>query len=161
MAYAKVEFFMLKRDQIIGLGLIVLGVIFGIMTSRFPVAFTPEYPGPKAVPGLAVIGLIVCGLGIFIESTRKQGEEKAFFGKEGWKKVIISFVVLILYILGMKYLGYMISTPILLYVVATMFAKGQTARVWAKILYSIILTVLVYLVYVQLFGLALPRGVIF
>ena len=152
---------MFKRDQVIGLGLMAVGIFFWVLTSQFSMPLTPEYPGPKMLPTLAVFGLVVCGLGIFIESTRKQMKEKVFLGFDGWKRVALTFAVLILYVLGLKYLGYLISTPLLLYAVTSMFAKGKNVRVWAKILYSVLFTLLVYLVYVQLFNLALPRGMLF
>ena len=152
---------MFKRDQVIGLGLMAVGIFFGVLTAQFSMPLTPEYPGPKMLPTLAVFGLVVCGLGIFVESTRKQMKEKVFLGSDGWKRVGLTFAVLILYVLGLKYLGYLISTPVLLYAITSMFAKGKHVRLWAKILYSVLFTLFVYFVYVQLFNLALPRGSLF
>ncbi|OQB98872.1 MAG: Tripartite tricarboxylate transporter TctB family protein [Spirochaetes bacterium ADurb.Bin110] len=40
----------IKRDQFVGIFLIVVGVIYGYMTSKIDFAMTAEYPGPKAFP---------------------------------------------------------------------------------------------------------------
>ncbi len=113
------------------------------------------------LPTLAVFGLIVCGLGIFLQSTLKNVKEKQFLGKDGWIRGGVTFLILILYVLGLKYIGYMISTTILLYVLATLFSKGKQTRVVARIVFSVSFTILVYLVYVQLFKLSLPAGSLF
>lgn len=149
---------MIKKDQLIGAGLVIVGIFFGIMINQFSMPLTASYPGPKAMPSLAVFGFIVCGLGIFIQSTLKQAKEKVFLGKDGWIRAGITFGFLVLYVLGLKYLGYMISTPILLYALATLFSKGKNIKILYKIVFSVVFTVLVYLVYVQAFQLSLPSG---
>ena len=152
---------MIKKDQMIGAGLVLVGIFFGVMTSQFSMPLTAEYPGPKMLPTLAVFGLIVCGIGIFVQSTLKNAKEKVFLGKDGWIRGGLTFGILVLYVLGLKYIGYMISTPILLYVLATLFAKGRYTRLVPRIVYSVSFSILVYLVYVQLFKLSLPAGSLF
>jgi putative tricarboxylic transport membrane protein len=152
---------MIKKDQIIGAGLVVVGIVFAAMTSRFSVPITMEYPGPKMMPAIAVFGLIVCGTGIFVQSLLSKAEEKVFLGKEGWIRLAIGFVVLVLYVLGLVFVGYLISTPIFLFVTATMFSKGKSVKVLSKVIFSVAFTLLIYLLYVQLFGLSLPSGKFF
>lgn len=152
---------MLKKDQIIGAGLVVAGIVFAAMTSRFSMPITMEYPGPKMMPTIAVFGLIVCGIGIFVQSLLSKAEEKVFLGKEGWIRLAIGFVVLIVYVLGLMLVGYLISTPIFLFVAATMFSKEKPVKTLSKIIFSIVFSLMIYLIYVQLFGLSLPSGKLF
>ena len=72
----------LKRDQITGAVLVLLGIIVAVLVSQFKVPFAASYPGPKALPMIAVAGFIVCGAGIFVESTKSQKEEPVFLVKE-------------------------------------------------------------------------------
>lgn len=150
-----------KKDQVIGIALVAIGVFFAFLVSKFSMPLTASYPGPKMLPTLAVFGLIVCGIGIFVESTLKDKPEKIFMTKEGWARAGLSFLALVLYVLGLKYLGYLISTPVLLFVITAMFAKGKGLKVRSNVIFSVVVTVLGYLVYVQLFKLTLPSGVFF
>ena len=63
----------------------------------------------------------------------------------------------------MKYLGYLIVTPFLLYGLTTYFAKasGMNTRLWVRIVFSIVVAVAIWAMYVPLFGMTLPEGLLF
>lgn len=151
----------LKRDQITGAVLVLTGVIIAVMVSRFKVPFSSSYPGPKALPSIAVVGFLVCGTGIFVESTRSQKEEPVFLVQEGWIRVAESIALLAAYILVMKYVGYLIATPVVCYLLTTLYAKGSNSTVKGRLIYTAVLTLLLYVIYVFVFGLGLPAGELF
>lgn len=151
----------LKRDQITGAALVLLGIVVAVMVSGFRVPFSASYPGPKALPMIAVVGFIVCGAGIFVESTRSQKEEPVFLVKEGWIRVLVSIGLLALYILGMKYVGYLIMTPIICYALTTLYAKGSDSTLKGRLIYTVVLTAVIYIIYVFAFGLGVPTGELF
>lgn len=151
----------LKRDQITGVVLVVLGIVVAAMVTRFKVPFSVSYPGPKALPMIAVCGFIICGGGIFINSTRSKEEEPIFLVKEGWIRAACSLALLAGYILGMKFVGYLISTPVICYLLTTLYAKGSNTTIKARVLYAVLLTVIIYVIYVYAFGLGLPSGELF
>ncbi len=151
----------LKRDQITGIALIIFGVIIAILVNQFSVPFSANYPGPKALPMIAVAGFVICGFGIFWESTKSKKEETVFLVKEGWIKILVSIGLLALYILGMKYLGYLIATPIICYTLTTLYAKGYKTSLKGRLIYTILLTLIIYVVYVYAFGLNVPSGELF
>lgn len=43
----------IKRDQVAGAVLVILGIIVFVMTNQLSVPFTLSYPGPKALPMIA------------------------------------------------------------------------------------------------------------
>lgn len=151
----------LKRDQITGAVLVLLGIVVAVMVSGFRVPFSASYPGPKALPMIAVVGFIVCGAGIFVESTRSQKEEPVFLVKEGWIRVLVSIGLLALYILGMKYVGYLIMTPIICCALTTLYAKGSNSTLKGRLIYTVVLTAVIYIIYVFAFGLGVPTGELF
>lgn len=153
----------IKRDQITGLALVVLGIVFGVMTNNFKKPFTPEYPGPKLMPFIAVFGLVVCGLGVFINGCRQKGEDKPFLGKVGWTRVLVSFVGLCVYVAGLKYLGFLISTPIALYGITTYFAGSSKieTKLWVRIVFAVVVSLVIWAMYVLLFNMSLPVGMLF
>jgi len=151
----------LKRDQITGILLIILGLVVFILIQQFNIKFSMSYPGPKFLPGVAAFGFIICGTGIFFSSTFKKEEEKAFLLKEGWARLSISLIILCLYVLLLKYLGYLISTPIFTYVIVTLFAHGKQTKAINRMIFSVVISVIIYLIYSQVFHLPLPSGLLF
>ncbi|MGL5438102.1 MAG: tripartite tricarboxylate transporter TctB family protein [Lachnospiraceae bacterium] len=151
----------LKRDQITGAVLVLLGCIVAVMVNQFRIPFSASYPGPKALPMIAVIGFIICGAGVFITSTRNKEPEPVFLLKEGWLRSACSLGLLVIYVLGLKYVGYLISTPIISYLFAAYYAKGSNATLKAKVLFSILFTIIIYVIYIYAFGLGLPTGELF
>lgn len=153
----------IKKDQITGLVLIIVGLVFAYMTFQFKKPMTPEYPGPMLFPLIAVFGFVVCGLGIFLTSTFSKKEEQVFLMKEGWIKVIVTFIILCVYVFLMKYFGYLVVTPFVLFALSTIFAKGdgKEAKLVSRIVFSILFSILVYLLYVHVFSLTLPSGIFF
>lgn len=151
----------IKRDQLVGAVLIILGIIVFAMISSFSVPMTAAYPGPKMLPSIAAFAFVVCGTGIFIQGTLSKKEEKPYLLPWGWAKMGICIAILCVYVFLMKYLGFLIMTPICTYVLVTLFAKGQKTRLWARILFSVVLTLLMFVIYTMAFQLPLPMGTIF
>lgn len=151
----------LKRDQLTGAVLIILGIVVFLMTTTFSIPITASYPGPRMLPSIAAFGFVVCGLGILVEATMSKKEEKAFLTKEGWIRVLLTLVMIAVYIAGMTVAGYLITTPIILYVLTTMFAKGSKTTVKGRVIFSVLVAVTIYVIYVFAFGLTLPGGMLF
>ena len=147
-----------SRDQITGAIIAALGLVVFAMISTYSVPFRASYPGPKALPGLAAIGFVICGAGIFFEGCKKI-EEKTFLVKEGWIKLIVNIVAIALYILVMKYLGFFIATPIYLYALSTWYAKGYVTKPVSRIIFSAGMTAVIFLAYQIAFGYQLPMGI--
>ncbi len=148
----------LSRNQVTGILLAIVGVIVLIMVSQFTTAMTASYPGPKLLPLIAAVGLIGLGLGIFFE---KDEENKIKINLEVLKRLGIIFGLTILYILGLKYLGFLLSSPVYIFLVTIVFTKATTenkSKIWHLIVFSIVMTLLIYFLYTQAFGLRLPRG---
>ncbi len=149
--------FKVKRDQIIGAALVILGIVVFAMIQSYSVPFTATYPGPKALPGLAAFSFVVCGAGIFFQSTFDKKEQKTFLVKEGWIRVGAVFGLLILYVFLMKFLGFIIVTPFVCFVFATMFAKGTKCPIRNRIIFSVLFTLFVYFLYTKAFSLPMPE----
>lgn len=139
----------------------LLGIVVFLMTTTFSIPITAAYPGPRMLPSIAAFGFVVCGLGIFAEGTMSKKEEKTFLVKEGWIRVLLTLAVIAAYIAGMTVAGYLITTPIILYVLTTMFAKGSKTTVKGRVIFSVAVAVIIYVIYVFAFGLTLPAGMLF
>jgi len=153
----------IKRDQVTGVVLIILGVVFAVLISQFKKPFTPEYPGPMLLPGIGVFGLVVCGAGILVKGFRQTEEDKTFVTKAGWIRMLITFAILCAYIFAMKYLGFLLVTPFVLFGITTYFSVGSgvKTKLWVNIVFSIAVSVFIWFMYVKLFGMTLPDGILF
>ena len=153
----------IKRDQITGLALVILGIVLFVLIGQFKKPMTAEYPGPKLMPGIAAFGLVVCGLGIFVKGCMQKTADAVVISKAGMLRIVITFAALCLYILGMKYLGFLIVTPFLVYGLTTYFAKstGVETKLWARIVFALVVTGVIWAMYVPLFGMELPVGELF
>ena len=153
----------IKRDQITGLALVILGIVLFVLIGQFKKPMTAEYPGPKLMPGIAAFGLVVCGLGIFVKGCMQKTADAVVIAKAGMLRIVITFAALCLYILGMKYLGFLIVTPFLVYGLTTYFAKstGVETKLWVRIVFALVVTGVIWAMYVPLFGMELPVGELF
>lgn len=151
----------IKRDQITGAGLVILGLIIFYMTTTFSLPITAVYPGPRMLPSIAAFGFIICGLGIFVESLVSGKEEKTYMVKDGWIRMGLTLVVIALYIGAMTVVGYLMATPVILYILTTMFARGGKSSVKGRVIFSLAIALIIYVIYVFAFGLTLPAGMLF
>lgn len=153
----------IKRDQIMGLLLILAGIAVAILVSQFKKDMTAVYPGPKLFPLIGAFGFVVCGLGIFVGSCLSKKEEDVFLVKAGWIKVFTTFAILCVYVLLMKYLGYMIVTPFVVFALECLIAKGGGGEIRSLrfAIFAILFTIIIYVMYVMVFGLTLPSGKLF
>ncbi|ETP72586.1 Tripartite tricarboxylate transporter TctB family [Lachnospiraceae bacterium JC7] len=147
-----------SRDQITGTVILLLGLFVFVMISTYSVPFRSTYPGPKALPGLAAVGFVICGAGIFLEGCKKK-EEKVFLVKEGWIKLTVNIGAIALYILAMQYLGFFIATPVYLYFLSSWYAKGYATKPVHRIVFSAGVTAVIFLAYQMAFGYQLPTGI--
>lgn len=149
---------MLNKNKICGLFLIVIGALAGVMTLGFNVTLMEGDPGPKLFPLIGVIGMVVFGTFIFFQ---RSVDEKAHLSKKGWIKVITLFGVFALYILLLTFIGYIISTLIVLFVITTMFSKDKNISLVKRGLFTIVVTASVYLLFVKVLHVMLPSGLLF
>lgn len=150
-----------KRDQLTGAVLILTGVVTALLVSRFQIPMTASYPGPKMLPSIAAVGFVVCGIGCFVDGTLNKKEEKAFMIKEGWIRMGAALGILAAYVFAMTYVGYLIATPIAAYILTTLFAREHTSTIQGRVVFSVLLAVIIYVIYVFAFGLGLPDGMLF
>lgn len=148
-----------KRDQLIGGILVVMGVIAILMSMQIKVKTGSTDPGSRIFPLMASILLSVCGIGVVL--TAKDEDGKQFLDLMGWKKLILSFIIMIVYVLALKYIGFIISTPVFLFVITTMLANGEKLVWWKKLIYIAIVTGCFYYLLHGLLKMNLPSGILF
>ena len=147
-----------KQDYIVGGILVVLGLIATVMSMQVVVKTGSTDPGSRLFPLGASLLLTLCGARVFLTAAKR--EAKTFLDAKGWKRLGVSFAVMILYVLALKYIGFLISTPVFLIAVITLLADGQKVAIWKKIVYAAVVTGLAWYVFQGMLSMSLPKGML-
>ena len=104
--------------------------------------------------GISSIALIVKGY------KEREIAEKPYFPKGGVIKVTKSFLMLVIYAVAMTYLGFVITTP---FATAAFIydLKGNEVRPVSTVIISVVVTAVLYAMFVFAFQIKLPAGVLF
>lgn len=150
----------MKKDRLIGLISLVLGIVALICTMMIPAplnAASAAEPGPRLFPMIASVLLIICGLGLIFQ---KQKDYEPFLTKEQRMRLGALLAVFILYCVGLHFLGFLIATPIMLFVTMTMFLSGQKLSSVTRVIYSVGVTAVIYVVFVIVLKTNIPLGLL-
>lgn len=150
----------MNKDRWIGVVTFLVGLGALVLTLMIPVRTMTEDPGPRLFPLFGSGMMILCGIGIFLQA-RNAGPKKVFLPKEGWKRVGVMFALLIAYGVGLRILGFLIASPIVLFVFIRMIARGKKVSVAYSIGYSLIAVAVVWAVFEKGLNTLLPSGILF
>jgi hypothetical protein len=149
----------ISREKLTGIVLFLLGLFYTVMTLQLRVRGNPARgdPGPKLFPLIASIGLMICAVCILL---RKVKDEKAFVSKKGWLSMLILMGMMALYVACLKYVGFLIGTPLLLFGTSTLFSAGKKVSILHRVVFSLVMSVAVYGMFVKLLNIQLPAGIL-
>lgn len=150
--------YIMTRDRVTGLIGVILGIAVAIMTSQLPPTTMSGDIGPKAFPYIAAGILILCGSGLLITG-RKQSP--VYYTKHQFMRLCLIFAVMLGFVVAMQYLGYVIASFAALLILCSMFSQGKNVAVWKRIVFSVLMTAALYVMFVKLFSIPLPSGVLF
>jgi len=163
----------MKQDKVIGIALIVFAGIMYYQTTLLPPALFGDI-GAAFVPKIWFTILGICGVALTITGFWRDAKQKdAVSGPEAgigerlkeflihYRFVFSGFIIFFLYILLMKYIGYLYSTllfmPVLMWVLGPKNAKSAVIAA----LTSIGVTGIIYFGFVKILKVFLPTGSLF
>lgn len=149
----------MKKGNIIAavLCLILSGAVIAI-SAGFP-AGRDGVPGPGMVPIIVSVLLAAASITLIIHSLRMAPEENhplAMFSDDS-KRVYLCMGVLIVYVVLLGFLGFLISTVLLLFLFIRWFAKKT--YLFSGV-YAVVLTALIYSVFRFLLKVPLDFGIL-
>lgn len=113
-------------------------------------------PGSRLFPYVIGILLIITSIGKFI--TSNQEDERFYDDHKSWLKLLAIFVLLSVYVYVYKIIGYFLSTFIA-GILCVLLLKGDKKIHWySPVLFSVILTGSMYLLFGKLLNIVLPVG---
>ena len=150
-----------KRNTITGIvGIIAVILCFIIMQSMRQVPNLIE-PGPRLMPTVGLILILVSSIMLLIDGLRDKKEEKPYFPEGGVKKLVFAFALLCVYGILLTLFGFLITTPFAMFAFVNMLKEDEKVTWWQAVLISIVVTAFLYGMFVIGFQIKLPSGILF
>lgn len=144
-------------DFCLGVFFTLLGIVVLVLGLRMP--SSQRGIGPGVYPTFIAIIMIICGAVVAIENAMHGLEIPSFVikNKPGMLRMLALLLATFLYLYLLDIVGFLLLSPFYMFFV--MWLYGQ--RRWkSSILISILTTVILYGVFVKLFRIFLPTGIL-
>lgn len=143
-----------------------LALVFSVwviwQAGSIPMKFVSNEPGPRLFPYISAIGIIICSvLSIFFDGikNKNRGQEKnGFLDKDGWKRMGIIILELILFAVLMQYLGFLIAAIVMMFVFIWTMKGAKKISIPFAVILSVALSLIVYFGFTKGFVIPLPSG---
>ncbi|MGH0053441.1 MAG: tripartite tricarboxylate transporter TctB family protein [Sphaerochaetaceae bacterium] len=139
----------MTKDRVLAGISLCLGILMFVLTffTVDPTIRIEGDPGPQFFPYVCASIFILFGIILAMRKSPEEIEKKPFLTKIQWIKLFSLLGVLGIYILLIAFAGFCIGTCILLFVVSSMFAYGKNVSIYKRGIYSILVTVVMYLLF--------------
>lgn len=144
-----------KADFYSGIGIAVFSAVFFIISGTYPEAVQGLGPGgfPQIITGTMFFLGVLLSVNSFISMKRGVKDTSKLNGKELVQMLILA-VAFLAYVFVMKYVGYVISTPLFLFLFLYLYGD----RKWLRMaLVAIIGTAVTFVLFKYLFQIYLPE----
>lgn len=151
----------ITKDRMVSLGAVLLGILVCFLTRTIPQSSIEGDIGSRAFPLLAAAVLILCGLLLMIQRTK--GEQERYLLPFQWKRLFILFFSYVAFSVGLWVFGFVVSAPVFLFWLTCLLGKvdGKQLKYVQNVIYSIVLTALIYGLYQKVLRIPLPKGILF
>lgn len=150
-----------KRNTITGIvGIIAVILCFIVMQSMRQVPNLIE-PGPRLMPTVGLILILVSSIMLLMNGLRDKKEEKPYFPEGGVKKLVFAYALLCVYGILLTLFGFLSTTPLAMFAFVNMLKEDEKFTWWQAALISIVVTAFLYGMFVIGFQIKLPSGILF
>ena len=147
----------MTKNRTVGVISVFLGLTFGYLTRKIPDSMMAGDPGSRLFPSIACVLFLICGVGLIVTRS-KEGEDEVFLTPRQWGKLLAMFAVMAAYYALLDLVGFLPLSVALLYALSSMFSFGEKVAWWKRLLYSVLITAVLYLGFTKLLAVPLPMG---
>lgn len=126
---------------------------------KIKVIKTADIVGPRIIPLLIVS--CICILSCTIIFKNKQYNDRSFANNTKDRSIIVYIGILSVYVLTLKYLGFILATIIFLLIFEIQIGFFSQKKYILSVLYVVILPICLWFIFDVLLGMNLPKGQIF
>lgn len=154
----------INKDRVLSICLLAICAFFFVNIQNLKLSQYAGDPGPKMFPMIGIIVCVLCAVWLFIKPD--TSEKKPVLTRAQLKSALVLLAIYGLIVLLMWLVGYTATVPIILFILCCLFSKATHPDISVKkmLLRSLIFTVIVsaalYLVYVVVLSTQLPKGIL-
>ena len=152
----------LRHDMVTGIVGLLTCIFFFIMTQQVRQPANLLEPGPRLLPYVAIFLIGISSIALIVKGYKEREiAEKPYFPKGGVIKVTKSFLMLVIYAVAMTYLGFVITTPFATAAFIYDLKGNSEVKPVSTVIISVVVTAVLYAMFVFAFQIKLPAGVLF
>lgn len=152
----------MRHDMVTGIVGLLTCIFFFIMTQQVRQPANLLEPGPRLLPYVAIFLIGISSIALIVKGYKEREiAEKPYFPKGGVIKVTKSFLMLVIYAVAMTYLGFVITTPFATAAFIYDLKGNSEVKPVSTVIISVVVTVVLYAMFVFAFQIKLPAGVLF
>lgn len=141
-------------DRVAALLFLALVALYGWEGSKFTAALQVDVVGPTLFPRILAVAGLLLGVILLVKAPRRQADEKAIGAREHFA-VLVPILLLLGYALALEPAGFPLATAVFMAVSFKYF--GQPS--WkGAILYSVAITLIIFVLFFYGLDLKLPLG---
>ncbi len=155
------------RDLILGIVMLAVSIFYLYFTFQIKTRpkLTPSYASARIMPTILGIALTILSIICIWQGWRKfkapdDEAESASGEKTDVMTVVLTFAVIIGYVLIMQPLGFCLSTVIYLFLQMLVLAPANKRNIPLFAIVSVVFTIVIFFVFRAGLDLLLPRGII-
>ena len=149
----------ISKNRIVGGVWAIVAIAYLVMAFQIPETTMEGDPGPAIFPYIAGFLMLCSSIAMMIRKPTEK-EQKVWLTKEQLVRLWSLFAVMVAYVFGLSWIGYTLPTMMILIAMCYMFAKVSNANVplWQCVVYGVVLSVVIYLLFTNLLSVPLPAG---
>lgn len=152
----------MRRDMVTGIVGLLTCAFFYFMTQQVRQPANLLEPGPRLLPYVAIFLIGISSIALIVKGYKEREiAEKPYFPKGGVIKVTKSFLMLVIYAVAMTYLGFVITTPFATAAFIYDLKGNSEVKPVSTVIISVVVTAVLYAMFVFAFQIKLPAGVLF
>lgn len=152
----------MRHDMVTGIVGLLTCIFFFIMTQQVRQPANLLEPGPRLLPYVAIFLIGISSIALIVKGYKEREiAEKPYFPKGGVIKVTKSFLMLVIYAVAMTYLGFVITTPFATAAFIYDLKGNSEVKPVTTVIISVVVTAVLYAMFVFAFQIKLPAGVLF
>ena len=152
----------MRHDMVTGIVGLLTCIFFFIMTQQVRQPANLLEPGPRLLPYVAIFLIGISSIALIVKGYKEREiAEKPYFPKCGVIKVTKSFLMLVIYAVAMTYLGFVITTPFATAAFIYDLKGNSEVKPVSTVIISVVVTAVLYAMFVFAFQIKLPAGVLF
>jgi len=145
-----------QYDRVAAIFFIIVGAFFALYARAVEIGTWNE-PGPGFLPFWAGIIILIMAFALFFKSLGKKGPVRpSFFPEAGsWKRVLATFIALIVYNFIFDYLGFALTT----FLFVGVLIKSIFPQSWTKtLIVALSAAIIARLLFINFLETQLPKG---